>query len=46
MTSRTAQTALMVLALPFLWLWAVATLTVTMLFHTAGGIGKIWAERR
>jgi hypothetical protein len=45
MTSRAAQTLLMLLALPFLWLWAVSTLTVTMLFYTAGGIGKIWRRR-
>jgi hypothetical protein len=44
--SRIAQTALMLLALPALWLWAIATLTVTMLIYTAGGIGKIWTERR
>jgi hypothetical protein len=46
MTSKAAQTALMVIALPALWLWAIATLTVTMLIYTAGGIGRIWAERR
>jgi hypothetical protein len=45
MTSRAAQTALMLLALPFLWLWAVATLTVTMIFHTLNGIGRIWNAR-
>jgi hypothetical protein len=45
MTSRTAQTLLMLLALPALWLWAVSTLTVTMLVHTACGIGRIWRRR-
>jgi hypothetical protein len=44
MTSRAAQTALMLLALPFMWAGTVIAMTIVLVFNTAGGIGKIWCR--
>jgi hypothetical protein len=42
MTSRAAQTALMLLALPLMWAGTVIAMTIVLLFNTVGGIGRIW----
>jgi hypothetical protein len=42
MTSRTAQTLLMLLALPFMWAGSVIAMTIVLVFNTAGEVGKIW----
>jgi hypothetical protein len=46
MTSRTAQTLLMLLALPFLWAGSVIAMTIVLVFNTVAGIGRIWKPAR
>jgi hypothetical protein len=44
--NRIAATLLMLVSLPFLWLWAVSALSVSMAIHTLAGIGRIWKPAR